>query len=98
PLDLGFFFLAVWGAGTTVTILVQLVRILRVQRLIARSRPAPRSVLRQVEELAERMGVRAPLTRVVPGLGSPFVWGLGQAKLLWPCSLMDRLAMESRRS
>lgn len=41
-----------------------------------------------VERVATRLGMRAPEVRLVPGIGSPAVWCLGRARLLWP--LHDR--------
>src|SRR5207253_719537 len=42
--------------------------------------------------------VKAPITRLVPRISSPFVWGFGRAKLLWPALLMNSLPSHCRRS
>jgi hypothetical protein len=55
-------------------------------------------LLEQVKNLAAQLGVWPPLTFVVAGIGSPFIWGLGRPKLLWPVSLLGRLTQDSRRS
>ena len=39
-----------------------------------------------VQRVADRLGVRPPEVRVVPGIGSPAVWCLGRARMLWPAS------------
>jgi len=39
-----------------------------------------------VQRVADRLGVRPPEVRVVAGIGSPAVWCLGRARMLWPAS------------
>ncbi|HEV3082344.1 MAG TPA: M56 family metallopeptidase [Gemmataceae bacterium] len=87
-----------WLAGTALVALAQLVRILRFRRLSAHGKRAPRCLARQVDDLAGRLHVRPPITRLVARLSSPFVWGLGRAKLLWPALLMHALPAHCRRS
>jgi beta-lactamase regulating signal transducer with metallopeptidase domain/Flp pilus assembly protein TadD len=41
----------------------------------------------QVRRVAARLGVPVPEVRLVAGIGSPAVWCLGRARLLWPASL-----------
>lgn len=48
-----------------------------------------------VERVATRLGVPAPEVRLVPGIGSPAVWCLGRARLLWPAT--DRRNAKAQR-
>jgi beta-lactamase regulating signal transducer with metallopeptidase domain len=90
--------LDVWIAGTAAMCLLQLARIVCFCRLLGRGQPAPRWLAKQVDKLADSLRVKRPATLVVPGIGSPFVWHMGRAKLLWPASLTDRQPLERRRS
>jgi hypothetical protein len=78
--------------------LLQLVRIGRFRRLLAGAQPAARWLVRPVQQLAEKLQVRRPVTLIVTGIGSPFVWGLGRPKLLWPSVLVDSLPPPCRRT
>jgi beta-lactamase regulating signal transducer with metallopeptidase domain len=95
---LGNSFAFTWLAGTALMALAQIVRILRFRRLSVHGKRAPRCLARQVNDLAGRLHVRPPVTRLVARLSSPFVWGLGRAKLLWPALLMHALPAHCRRS
>jgi beta-lactamase regulating signal transducer with metallopeptidase domain len=87
-----------WLAGTAVMCLLQILRIARFQRLLARTDPAPRRLEALVAKLAATLRVRRPVTLIVPQIGSPFVWSLGRPKLLWPTSLLERLPHHWQRS
>jgi hypothetical protein len=63
---------------------------------LAGGKAAPGSLANLVEELAGRLEVRPPVTLLLPGIASPFVWSLGRTKLLWPEEL--QLADDCRRS
>jgi len=95
---LGSSLVCIWLAGTALVALAQSVRILRFRGLSAHGKRAPRCLVRQVDDLAGRLHVRPPITRLVSRLSSPFVWGLGRAKLLWPALLMHALPAHCRRS
>jgi beta-lactamase regulating signal transducer with metallopeptidase domain len=90
--------LDVWLAGTAAMCLLQLARIVRFGRLLGAGQPAPRWLAKQVDKLADSLRVKRPATLVVPGIGSPFVWHMGRAKLLWPASLTERQPLDRRRS
>jgi hypothetical protein len=87
-----------WLAGAAVAGGVQVVRLMRVERLLARARPAPSGLQAEVDELADLLGVRAPRALVLPGLGTPFIWGCGRARLAWPEGLEDVLSAAGRRA
>src|SRR5262249_11737113 len=87
-----------WLAGTAVMCLLELFRIARFRCLLARADRAPCWLEDLVAEVACPLRVRRPLTLIVPGVGSPFVWSLGRPKLLWPFSLLERLPHHGQRS
>jgi beta-lactamase regulating signal transducer with metallopeptidase domain len=90
--------LYLWLAGVVGMGLLQLIRITRFRRLVARPQPAPRWLAKQVAKLAAKLQVKRLQALVVPGILSPCVWSLGRPKLLWPTSLLDRLSADCRRS
>jgi beta-lactamase regulating signal transducer with metallopeptidase domain len=87
-----------WLAGGVIVAGVQLVRVVRMCGVLGDARPAPGWLADEAAELAEGLGVRAPQVRVLAGLGSPVVWGLGRARLLWPQGLEEALPEEGRRA
>jgi beta-lactamase regulating signal transducer with metallopeptidase domain len=90
--------LGAWAAGAVAMALLQSLRIARFRRRLARAGPAPPALSAAVRELAARLGVRPPPVRVVAGLASPVVWGLGRPRLLWPAALLGRLSSDSERA
>lgn len=90
----GIVALAVWVGGAALVALAQLVRVWRVRRVLAGAWPAPPWLEKRVGELSAALGVRPPRVRVLDGLASPLVWGLGRARLLWPLGLEDGLTPE----
>ena len=64
----------------------------RVARFHSQVKAAPRahhadpSLQAAIERVARRLGVTVPEVRLVPGIGSPAVWCLGRARLLWPAA------------
>jgi beta-lactamase regulating signal transducer with metallopeptidase domain len=89
---------AAWVTGAILTALLQVVRIVRFRRGVARGEPAPVALTVAVGELAARIGVRPPPVVVLPGLASPVVWGLGRPRLLWPAALLGRLSPDGERT
>jgi beta-lactamase regulating signal transducer with metallopeptidase domain len=87
-----------WLVGTAVVCFLQVVRIFRFRRLLARVDPAPRWLEKLVAEVAGTLRIRRPRTLLVAGIGSPFVWSLGRPKLLWPASLLECLPHHCQRS
>src|SRR5207253_4430788 len=80
--------LSLWLGATGVMAIVQLLRVLRFRRLLLQGKRAPRCLRRDVDDLAAKLRVPSPATRLVRRIRSPFVWGLGRAQLLWPAALM----------
>jgi beta-lactamase regulating signal transducer with metallopeptidase domain len=89
---------ALWLAGAVFMGALQLVRLVRFHGQVGRGRPAPGWLVEEVRALATLVRVRPPAARVLPGLVSPVVWGLGRPLLLWPAALLDGLPAESRRA
>jgi beta-lactamase regulating signal transducer with metallopeptidase domain len=87
--------LAIWLTGAAVMVGVQLVRLVRLRRLVARGRPASPVLAEQVGKMAAKLRVRRPRVLIVPDIGSPGVWGVGRPRLLWPAPLEDRLSPDA---
>lgn len=87
----------IWLIGAGVSYLVQTGRLLWFARYLYRAASAPRELQLEVQELAERMGLRhIPEVMLVSGRISPMLWGFGaRAKVLFPTDLVDRLHEES---
>lgn len=75
---------AVWLGGAIAVLALFLVRVRRIDRTVRRASLAPEGLLAEVSAVAERLGVRTPRTRVIAGVGTPMVWGLGRPTLIWP--------------
>jgi beta-lactamase regulating signal transducer with metallopeptidase domain len=88
----------IWLSGVIVACALDLTRIVHFHRRLRGARTPPAWLLHQVAEIADRLGVRTPKTRMVAGLGSPFIWGLGRPQLLWPATLSESLPLDRRRS
>lgn len=76
-----------WVLGAAAFALVQGVRIVRMHLWLRRSRPAGGPLVDRVAEMARRLGVRPVRVRLLDGIGSPMVWGLGRPVMLWPGEL-----------
>ncbi len=87
-----------WVGAALAMALLQLLRVVRFHRLVARGRPAPAWLTAQVAELAPTFRVAIPEIRVVPAIGTPLVWHVGTSKLLWPTSCTDPRRPERWRS
>jgi len=70
----------------------------RISRFHQRVLASPRASLvhpeldTKIRRVAARLGVPVPDVRLVTGIGSPAVWCLGRARLLWPASLAGQAA------
>jgi hypothetical protein len=70
----------------------------RLRHAVGLGLPAPEELLGRVRDTAAALGVRPPTVCVLPGLGSPMVWGLGWPVLLWPQGLERRLPEDGLRA
>lgn len=93
-----WWFILIWLSGALVVAARYAQRTLRFARYARSGKDASSSLQRQVDELAARLGVRAPAVRVLPDLPSPVVWCLFRPVLLWPKGLQDQLSGEGRRA
>lgn len=80
--------IGLWLLGGCIVALVDVTRIVRMQRRIRRGpsvigpQLAPR-----VSDVARRLGVRVPPIRVIDGIASPAIWAIWRPMLLWPAQL-----------
>jgi beta-lactamase regulating signal transducer with metallopeptidase domain len=89
---------ALWAAGTAGWVGLAVWRLWHFARLLRFARPAPRGLRKQARDIAARLGLeRCPPVVLVPGQISPMLWALaGQARLLLPADLLDRLSREQQ--
>jgi beta-lactamase regulating signal transducer with metallopeptidase domain len=92
------FLLRVIVLGGAALALLQLIRIGSFQRLLRQGRDAPAGLRQDVARLAARLRVRPPQVRVLPGIASPLVCGLGWPLLLWPQALCGSLSSLCQRA
>ena len=73
-----------WLVGSLWLLAIEAVRYRRVVRELQRATSPDRVVEIRVRDLAARLGIAAPVVRVVPGMRAPFVWPVGVATLVLP--------------
>jgi len=73
-------------------------RTYRFHRLLRHALPAPPALAKQVQRLAERLGLaRIPSVWLIPGRVSPMLWAVGSTpRLVLPAGLWERLDPEQR--
>jgi beta-lactamase regulating signal transducer with metallopeptidase domain len=87
----------VWITGATAFALIQIVRIALMSRRLRSAQDPNAEVIEYVTVLSKRLHMRPIEARVVPGIGSPFIWAIVRPVLVWPAELpatMPRVAME----
>ncbi len=77
----------VWLGGAVVVLVLFLIRVRRIDRSVRGAVFADDALLGKIRGVAGELGVRTPQTRVMPGAGTPMVWGLGRPILIWPAEL-----------
>jgi len=100
PADLVPLLLGVWLTGTLWVLTVTGVRILQFQRALRAATAAPVFLRVELEALAKRLGVRRrPKAFLVPAAISPMLWApFGEATVLFPAKLLERLEAEGRQA
>jgi len=98
PINYRPYLLAAWALGAIAVMWWQLRGTLRFARFARRGLPASESLMAEVAAVANRLGVRIPTVRVLPGLTSPVMWCLWRPVLLWPAGLECRLKSDGRRA
>jgi beta-lactamase regulating signal transducer with metallopeptidase domain len=84
--------------GAAGMLLMHLFGVIRLRRLCLSGTSAPAELVTEVRELAAMLGVRPPVVRSLPNIGSPFVWGLWAPVLLWPAELSRSLSSARQRA
>jgi beta-lactamase regulating signal transducer with metallopeptidase domain len=83
--------IGVWCVASAALALWQVGRVVRFSRQLSWAVPAPYWLVDEARSIAQRLGVHAPETLVVPGLATPMLWFLGRPKLLLPAHLLESL-------
>lgn len=76
--------LLLWAAGALVVWLRHSQGIGQVSLMLKKGDCAPRWLEKELARTADRMGIDPPRLKILPNIGSPFVWGMGRATLFWP--------------
>jgi beta-lactamase regulating signal transducer with metallopeptidase domain len=88
----------VWLTGIGVWTTAVLVRNRRIQALVRESEPAPETLVRLLEEAAERLHIdRLPSIRLTRTAHSPALFGFFRPVILLPRELPDRIGPEALR-
>lgn len=86
-----------WLAGSSVLLLIALLRIRGFQRLLRFAEPAPGDVQRRAGMLASRLDIRRPpQVSLVPGPVCPMLYSGHPPRVLLPCALWERLDADQR--
>jgi beta-lactamase regulating signal transducer with metallopeptidase domain len=92
-----FWLLVVWASGSTLYLLLQLVRIRRMSSRLRTAEASPARLEAEIRRWAEQLHVAPPKTRVVSGFSSPFLWACGRVRLIWPAQLADESHLDAWR-
>jgi beta-lactamase regulating signal transducer with metallopeptidase domain len=88
-----------WLVGIGVVALIQLVRLWRFRRRLAKALPAPSVVRRTVEDVSAEIGLaKAPETLLIDARISPLVWWGRSPTLVIPSRLWAQLDKHGRRA
>lgn len=90
----------VWISGTCVMTALFLHQLWSYQAMLRAGRVTSLSATRELEEIAQRMGIRnVPQIQLFDGRLSPLLWGWGfQSVIVFPQTLWERLGPQERRS
>ena len=92
-----FWLLAVWACGSTLYLLLQLVRIRRMSSRLHAAETPPGWLDGEIRRWAEQLRVAPPATYVVSGFSSPFLWACGWVRLIWPAQLAEESHLDAWR-
>ncbi|WP_020475084.1 M56 family metallopeptidase [Zavarzinella formosa] len=90
--------LFVWMGGGMLTVLRMTRDTWRFGRFARLAKKAPDSLVSEVAIVANGMGLRTPVVRMLAGLASPVMWCVGRPVLLWPADLEKQVSGEGRRA
>lgn len=83
-----FALLCSWAVATTLLLLATAVGAVRGSRRLRALAPVPYQLRREVEQLAEQLGLRAPEVCDDPSAAGPYIWALGRTRLVLPARLL----------
>lgn len=87
---LAFASISVWLVGAIACFVSQLRRMVRYARLVRSGEIAPSHLKAEVASVASLLRMKAPVSVVVKGIASPFLWCVGATRLAWPDSISSR--------
>ncbi len=79
--------LLLWSIGALVCLVSQLRRLTRYARLLRNGSVAPLHLNQEIASVATLLRIKAPVSLVVKGIASPFLWCVGTTRLAWPDSM-----------
>lgn len=79
-----------WFIGAVVCAVSQLRRLARYAQLVRSGEVAPSHLKVEVTSVASLLRMKAPVSVIVKGIVSPFLWCVGAARLAWPDSLASQ--------
>lgn len=79
-----------WFIGAIVCAVSQLRRLARFARLVRSGEVAPSHLKVELASVASLLRMKAPVSVIVKGIVSPFLWCAGAARLAWPDSLSSQ--------
>lgn len=91
--------LSIWLAGTLAVIGIYVARVVRVRRLIRRAVPAEGAIAREVEQVAQSLGLdSAPTTFITDDPISPLVWCGISPCIVLPAEMWESFDRAARRT
>jgi len=82
--------ISVWLVGAIACFVSQLRRIVRYARSVRSGEIAPSHLKAEVASVASLLRMQAPVSVIVKGIASPFLWCVSATRLAWPDSIASR--------
>lgn len=76
-----------WLLAGAAWLIVQVRRIANHAAVVRSASPASPDLVREVQAVADTLGVAAPQVFISRGTASPFVWCVGRPRLIWPAGM-----------
>ncbi len=87
---IAFTLISLWLVGAIICLAAQLRRLARYSRLVRSGEVAPSHLKAEVDSVAALLHMQAPISVIVKGIVSPFLWCVGVARLVWPESISSQ--------